>query len=215
MEYNADTITTPKKYQDRPSLEDAPQVRTSYDYNMKTELTKAVPVMPVPKAVPVSEHLQAYDYTHLLPNGYNSSVRMLLTHHPTGNHKGALTVRLLDTDSGQELGSLMAHHHEQFNELEPQDAYLDKDYRRAGLGQAMYAALYTHAKNALKATHVRGGRHSTYAHRVHQGIAKEFGLDYHAKPNVGAEGYRNETDWHDTPPRSYDAKFGNYRYTLR
>jgi GNAT superfamily N-acetyltransferase len=42
MAYDSDNITTPPKYQDNPNLEDAPEVRTAYNYALKSE-SPAIP----------------------------------------------------------------------------------------------------------------------------------------------------------------------------
>lgn len=83
-------------------------------------------------------------------------------------------------------------------------AWLDEYYRNSGLGRQMLLALLVHAAHR-GALLVRGGIHSTSAHRTHESIAREFGLDYRAA-------LREEME--NMEERPEDQRYDEYDYVL-
>jgi GNAT superfamily N-acetyltransferase len=183
-----------------------------YLYTLKSELSKSFKKQSVPKGQRITDETDAYDYTHLLPEEARPNYKMLVMHYHSGQHAGRTDVHTYHVDSGSHIGEIAGWH--TGDAIHPQDAYLDRDYRGAGIGKAMYQALYTHAASALGARRVRGGKHSSLAHNVHQKIANEHGLNYEAEPNIGVEGYPTAADWRGVR-FSYDQRYKPYSYTLK
>jgi hypothetical protein len=104
--------------------------------------------------------------------------------------------------------------------------------KRLYFGRKLYEAVMSHARNALGATHVVGGAHSTYAHKAHQYLADKHNLSYEAMPNLlenqslvepdaaemggfGGKQYSPES-WgtEQQEPESIDDRYGPYTYRL-
>ena len=80
------------------------------------------------------------------------------------------------------------------------------ELRGRGLGLAMYEALMAHAKNALGATHVHGGTHSTMAAAAHQRLASKHGMQYAPFDN-------NDMEGEERGP--FDSAHTGYMYALK
>lgn len=176
----------------------------SYSYTLKSELAKSFKG-DIPPANVISNHVTAYDYSHLLPYNLKNKYRLAVVH--TRGHPNKLDARLITRD-GARVGELESQINTTSNEnaLRVMNAYMDREHRNHGLGRAMYSALYSHALNGLNTKRVIGGNHSSAAHGLHQSLAAAHGLSYSAeKRNVPAPQGRGH---------SFDDKYGPYEYEL-
>ena len=153
------------------------------------------------------------DYTAVLPDrlqreGYRIIVedKDMLSE---GNNKLDVHVYFGTKPIGRLLGSKRG------NAAVAEDVQLDAAHRNKGIGKAMYEALYRDAFD-LGATRVRGGTHSTMAHRVHEALAAKHGWDYNANPN--SEEYGGDwpqADWEATRNYARDDRWQSYNFALK
>jgi 8-oxo-dGTP pyrophosphatase MutT (NUDIX family)/GNAT superfamily N-acetyltransferase len=158
----------------------------------------------------------SYDYSHLLsPKAkgmYNVTLRVL------PRVKG-LNVHVQDKEGntvGEWAGNWEVDPKGQIS-VTPHDVRVDEDHRRRGLGQSLYEAAFSYAKNTLGASTVSLGPHSTSASAVHQKLARKHGMDYKPTPLYGkAALIPNKEAWTDPDLRGdYDARFAPTDYTLK
>ncbi len=152
-------------------------------YWKKRKLAKSVSqIHPGPEIRDMNR--KTHDYSHVLPAGEAAKgMRLEVSHIPASD------------ECGEHLSANLYHHKNLVGDVtghitEPMDSgevksvephsSLDAPFHGRGLGQAMYEAVYAHAKNQLGAVEVRGGIHSEDAHKLHQRLAKKHGFVYSA-----------------------------------
>ena len=114
--------------------------------------------------------------------GWNTKVgRVEAVHYPAGHPTNSQwnisdhdNPSILDIDYSR-LGN-PRHATDMVRDGGPQDPK-HLELRGRGLGLAMYEAVMAHAKNALGATHVAGGIHSTMASAAHERLARKHGME--------------------------------------
>jgi hypothetical protein len=94
---------------------------------------------------------------------------------------------------------------------------ISPELRGMKFGSALYGAMFAHAKNALGAHTVKGGRHSVEAGMVHQSLSRQHGMNYEAKtlrvPNpIPENSHYNLLTYY--APGAKKAK-GPYQYALK
>ncbi len=159
--------------------------------------------------------LTTHDYSHVLPTklrdqGYQLHVvhvRPLrpgeshglhsVLYHPEGGEIGEVNGGF---KVGRMNGILGGH-------AQIRHSKIDEAHRGKGLGLAMYEAFYSHAKNALGATHASSeDHHSSMASAVHAKMSKKHGMDYIPQKAPEAD---------EVPSGPYDGKLKPYTYTLK
>lgn len=163
---------------------------------------------------PHSEGVDYFDFSHLLPEGLRKQVRLETE---VKNHGTYLRINGYLSGPGEEsIGRLLGHLNLDERTLVVEDANIHEDWRGKQLGKALYEAVYRTAYR-FGARAVRGGTHSTMAHRVHESLASKHGWNYNAFPNREeyGEDWPNE-DWNAEPEGdgARDDRWSSYRYTL-
>ena len=163
---------------------------------------------------------KSYDYSHLLPDNVGNAYKLIVQRRKKsmGNTFG-LDANLLF--KGTQVGSVGAVVRIANGKMYLAESDLDEEHRGRGYGKALYKALYAHAANDLKVKSVDGESHSDAARKVHESLAREYGFNYSAEPNIvgrpGGEGdgYANTAEWSENGDRPFNGRWGSYDYDLK
>lgn len=162
-----------------------------------------------------STDVDYFNFSHLLSKklrakmvGLETEVRDLATY---------VQVRAyLTGPGGKSIGALNAYLKRSDNVLVVEEAHVDEGWQNLGLGKALYEAVYRTGYQ-LGARAVRGGNHSTMAHRVHASLASKHLWNYDALPNREEYGGDwSDDDWFNEPQKggARDDRWASYRYAL-
>lgn len=157
------------------------------------------------------------DYSHLLPQPAREAGLKLGVAHVVG--VGPLTgtrserLRAEVTHDGREVGSVGAvvRRGAKDRYIEPHSE-LESPYRGQKIGQAMYEALYAHARNVHGIKRVTGGFHLEAAHRVHVALASKHGFAYRSAHDPTDE---DLPDGKGGKGASKQYPYGKYSYTIK
>lgn len=155
-----------------------------------------------------------YDYSHLLPYGYDDGHLRLLVKQKRGLPYvvAALTRKEDDPlDAKNHLGFVDSSHKPKDKALDIFEAKVKDIYKGKGIGSALYEAVLAHAKHNLGVTKVIGGEHSSMASAAHARLSAKHGMDYKAIRNPAL----SDKDWEAKAPGPYDGKYGDYSYTIK
>jgi GNAT superfamily N-acetyltransferase len=177
---------------------------------MREYLTKAIGDLAPGKP---TEREGVTDYTHLLPEklrneGYQIKVADYLDDGMPVFNAGATYQQ--SPERRWHAGHVISSYHGPVLKMMVSD--VDEEHRRKGLGMALMEATYAHAKTK-GITRVRGGKHSSMAHALHEKIARKHGLGYEADKNL--DDYISDRRWNDAENASFDNKYAPYSYTLK
>ncbi len=192
-------------------------------------LTKAIPELPLGQKkyemnFPRGGGVARYDYSHLLTplqraRGYELSVEH--RHHPGAGEYDSHDVGVYlhynkqPISVGNVSGFFNVHRPSKWtSEMEPHAQSLEEKHRNLGFGKAMYMALYAHAKHhGVK--YVSGKLHTASAHRVHESLARAYGLGYN--PRSYAPGTVEHKEGREIRPLDVlpnEPVYGPYHYAL-
>lgn len=161
-----------------------------------------------------------FDYSHVLPEDVYKEGYRLLMHdftHPDNapNNTGLRLVLVHRTNPANILGEASGGIDGEAVEIDFSDLLDELKDRK--IGKALYSAFLAHAYHAHGIREVEGGTHSSMAHRVHQSLSRQHGMDYKADPNIapGKDAYPDEKSWAQAPDKEFDAKYKPYQYTIK
>lgn len=175
------------------------------------------------------EGYQLYDYSHLLPHGYDDIYKIIVSHKPGFRafmaHVAKKESHPLDILNSSH-GRVEAEHDQDFGRSAVRIHYaqLKHHMRGAGVGSALYEACMAHAKHNLGCTHVVGDIHSSLAHATHKRLSAKHGMTYDAEPNIipppegtkpEAMKYPDKKTWDNSPNEPFDDKYKEYQYELK
>jgi GNAT superfamily N-acetyltransferase len=153
------------------------------------------------------------DYTHLLPESLRNEGYQVKVADYSEDGVPVLNAGATYQQSPEHrwhAGHVIGSYHGPVLKMMVSD--VDEEHRRKGLGMAMMEAVYAHAKTK-GIQRVRGGKHSSLAHGLHQKMAEKHGLSYEANQNI--DDYISHKRWREAPDKSFDDKFAPYSYTLK
>lgn len=159
-----------------------------------------------------------YLFTHLLPERLRRKVCIEVEVRDLATY---FQIRVYASTRQDTIGTLNTYMHKSGEVRTPDDnilvveeAHVSEDWRGEGVGKALYSAAYRTAFQ-LGAQHVRGGIHSTSAHRVHESLANKHNWHYDALPNTTEEGGDwDPEDWGSEGSDERDDKWQRYRFQL-
>jgi GNAT superfamily N-acetyltransferase len=127
-----------------------------------------------------SQGYRVHNFGHVLsPEHQQAGYQLHVLHNPKSGGINAIMTQRDPVYGLRQVGYLKSIHEGQ--NLEVNDADLDKSYWGKGLGTAMYEAVMAHGFHS-GARQVVGDIHSTLAPKAHQRISAKHGMDYQATP---------------------------------
>jgi GNAT superfamily N-acetyltransferase len=176
---------------------------------MRTYLSKAA-IKDIPPGK-YDEARESHDYSHLLPEHLKADHKLTIAEDV--GESGTPTVSVSVTDPNEVVGKLLAVPFAPYIRIGASS--VKPEHREKGIGAAMYTALYAHARNKMGLTRVKGGKHSTLAHHLHEKLAAQYNLAYEAEQTGRA--YRSPFSWRDNnddSPGSFDFAYKSYSHGL-
>ena len=184
----------------------------SWELSKAEDLDKmALKDVKVGSSLPSEEGAEAYDYSHLLPEGEHQKGLTLKLFHRAHESNPMSDLHVSIRHGKVPVGFVRGHvsPDEEGNVLTVEEGNIFSHHRSyyagRGLGTAAYEALMAHAKNVHKCHAVTGDLHSTSAMRVHAGLAEKHGLDYKPKRSNSGE----------PRPGPFDDRYSPYQYELK
>lgn len=167
-------------------------------------LAKAIADIAPGKVVSEAGPRKLFDYSHVLtPQHQKAGYRLHLTQ--SGIDSAKLVGQVFH---GKTPVGYVRADHDPDGSLYIDEAEVEDDHQRKGLGPALYEAVMAHGYHHLGARAVSGGVHSTHAAKVHQKLGTKHGLDYRAGPNPDPSTVARRVG-------AYDNRYGAYEYAIK